>query len=315
MESYQTCPDCGQTGFLEGGLKTHRGSKSCQRRASTATVSVLPQMAEVEIVPTSATVAEVPASKGLMPEFDAARAHVESIREHGRRAAHESILLGHELNRLKKELGVSRGGDRKSKPQSAVLIPWQDLVEQQTGLSIDTCDRCMTLAAAAKKHIPILTAGDVLETPFAALPEKRKAEVVKALEKAADGQSMTQMMFAFGAWKDKKPNTPPKPTKASAAKRLENQGNEALQLETLAKHAEENVIAVEHMTMGEAWKALDRERLLNFVTKTMMLPIAALPELASRAGALPALVEIENQLSGLVDTVSSLIKEARRAGR
>lgn len=204
-----------------------------------------------------------------MKEFDAARKHVENIREFGRRASHESILLGHELNRLKLEVGAKHGGDRKSSSQTANLIRWDDLVAEQTGLSYDTCNRCMQLATAAKKHIPVLTSSDVLKKPFNALPEARQAEVVKALEKAADGRSMTQLMFDFGAWKEKGKHAPPKPTKASAAKRAENAGNETLTAAQLMEAAKEDRDALHDMRLGAAWKALDTadladlENLLN----------------------------------------------------
>jgi hypothetical protein len=110
-------------------------------------------------------------------------------------------------------------------------------------------------------------------------------------------------------------NRPPKPTKASAAKRLENQGNEALQLETLAKHAEENAQELMSMAMGEAWKALESERLLFFITQALALASTALPDLASRNACLPALADLENQANRFSEAVAGHIKEARRSGR
>lgn len=221
----------------------------------------------------------------LLKEFDAARRHAVAILEHARRAAHESILLGHELNRLKLELGIQRGGDRKSagiKDADANLIPWGDLVFQQTGVSYDTCQRCMHLATAAKKHIPILTSSDVLKTPFNALPAARQTEVVKALEKAADGRSMTQMMFDFGAWKEKKLNHPPKPTKASAAKRNANKNDETLQAAELIKLTEEHIETLEQITLAAAFKAADTERLAAMENAVDALKQAIAEELKTR---------------------------------
>lgn len=218
----------------------------------------------------------------MLKEFSAARKHVENIREAGRRASHESILLGHELNRLKLEVGAKQGGDRKSSLQTANLIPWDELVEQQTGLSYATCHRCMQLATGAKKHIPILTAGDVLKTPFNALPEARQAEVSKALEKAADGRSMTQMMFDFGVWKEKKLNHPPKPTKASAAKRKANAEDETLQQQELMKLTEEHIETLEQITLAAAFKAADTERLAAMENAVDALKQAIADELKTR---------------------------------
>lgn len=260
-ETLHTCPDCGTKNLTERGLAAHRQSKHCKSKALTMTG---------------------PGKPALLKEFDAARKHVENIREFGRRASHESILLGHELNRLKLELKITRGGDRKSNPQSAGLIGWEDLLEQQTGLSADTCNRCMQLATAAKKHIPVLTSSDVLKQPFNALPEARQAEVVKALEKAADGRSMTQLMFDFGAWKDKGKNTPPKPTKASAANRKANAENETLTAAQLMETAKEQRNALHDMHLGAAWKALDTADLADLENKLAAYATDVATELKTR---------------------------------
>jgi hypothetical protein len=249
----------------------------------------------------------------LMKEFSAARQHVENIREAGRRASHESILLGHELNRLKLELKVGRGGDRKSNPQSAGLIGWEELLEQQTGLSADTCNRCMQLAQGAKKHIPILTAGDVLKTPFNALPEARQAEVSKALEKAADGRSMTQMMFDFGVWKEKKLNHPPKPTKASAAKRNANKNDETLQAAELMALTEEHIETLEQITLAAAFKAADDERLHVACEASLKLCSAQTEELITRKSSTSLLASMENAVDALKQAIADELKQRRKA--
>lgn len=264
-ETLLTCPQCGIPNFTKRGLTAH----------------VCKAVKTVKIVKAD------PETPALMKEFETARRHVQAIREHGRRAAHESILLGQELNRLKLQLGTKRGGDHKSaesKSQSATLIPWRELVAQETGLSYDTCDRCMTLASAARKHIPVLTAGDVLKSPFHKLPAVRQAEVVKALEKAADGRSMAQMMFDFGAWKEKKKNTPPPGGKSAkndfkggaSTRYAENEGNDEAEMFTamrdLAKeHHIPDIIA---MRDGNAWQCLDEDdatHLTNELTKWLEL--------------------------------------------
>jgi len=195
--------------------------------------------------------------------FDTARKHVANIIEHGRRATHESILLGHELLRLKGELGIKAGRPSEKLPQSAVIIPWADMVEGQTGLSIDTCDRCMKLAEACKKNIPILTQADVLNKPFTALPEARQKEVVKALEKAADGRSMSQMMLDFGAWKEKKAKAPPaggKSAKNDFKGGAHNRGDD-LDPAVLRSTALENMTSIRDMRQGGTWQHLNDDEL------------------------------------------------------
>ena len=244
-ETLHTCPDCGQPGFTAKGLKSHQGNKTCKSRALTVGK----------------------AQEGQMQEFEVARRHARNIMEHGRRTVMESILFGHELNRLKLELGTKRGGDHtseKAKSQSATLLPWRELVAQQTGQSFDTCNRCMQLAVAAKKNIPILTSKDVLNTPFIELPEARQTELKKVLAKASDGRSMAQMMVDFGAWKDKPKNAPPKPTKESAANRNANANDATLQAEQLQQLSEEHISYIEDIAGAEAFKAMSTDRLAHF---------------------------------------------------
>ena len=228
-----------------------------------------------------------PDKPAMLKEFDPIRRRVETIRSLGRRVGHESILLGHDLNQLKKQLGTKHGGDHTSKKaslQTANLLPWTELVEQQTGMSYSVCHRCMQLAEAAKKHIPVLTSEDVLKKPLSELPAPRQAEVCKALEKAADGRSMTELMYQFGAWKDKAAKAPPKPTKTSAANRNANAKNETLTAEQLMEQAKEDITALHDMHIGEAWKHLDTEDLADLENKLIAYMTAVSAELKLRGG-------------------------------
>jgi len=236
---------------------------------------------EVEVVKPGQLVKAEPVK---LKEFDAARTLISDIRDLGQRAQHKSLLLGFELNKLKLSLGVKRGGDRKSgsNPHGAGLIRWEALVEQQTGLSADTCDRWMKIAKGAAKSIPILTSKDVLEKPFRELPEARQAEVVKILHKAVDGQTMHQMMLNFGVWKDKGLKHPPKPTKASAAKRKTNAADETLQAAELIKLTEEHIETLEQITLAAAFKAADTERLAAMENAVDALKQAIADELKTR---------------------------------
>lgn len=236
---------------------------------------------EVEVVKAGQVVKAEPVR---LKEFDAARTLIADIRDLGQRAQHKSLLLGFELNKLKLSLGVKRGGDRKSgsNPHGAGLIGWEALVEQQTGLSADTCDRWMKIAKGAAKSIPILTSKDVLAKPFRELPEARQAEVEKILHKAVDGQTMHQMMLSFGVWKDKGLNHPPKATKASAAKRNANKSDETLSAAQLMEVAKNDLNALHDMHLGEAWKSLDTDDLADLDNKLNAYHEAVAAELKTR---------------------------------
>lgn len=240
---------------------------------------------EVEVVGKEKPGALVVAAPAKLKEFDVARTLIADIRDLGQRAQHKSLLLGFELNKLKLKLGVKRGGDhcsKKAKPHGAALLPWHDLVEQQTGLSNDTCDRWMKIAHGAAKSLPILMAPDVLKQPFSELPAARQAEVAKILHKAVDGQTMHQMMLSFGAWKDKGLNHPPKATKASAAKRKANADDETLSAAKLIEAAMEDINALHDMHIGEAWKSLDTADLADLDNKLAAYGAAVAAELKSR---------------------------------
>lgn len=264
-ETLHTCTKCGQAGFTASGLRTHLKSKTCKDRSKALTKT----------------------DPSQMKEFETARRHASNIMEHARRTSHESILFGHELNRVKNLLGERRGGDRKTQDQSLhvqTLIPWTELVEQQTGIPYASAHRCMQLAAAAKKHIPILTAPDVLKNPFNALPAARQTEVFKVLEKVADGQSMNQLMHSFGAWKDKPRKSPPPPTKESAANRNENANNQTLTAEQHMEQAKEDINVLADMHLGESWKHLDTEDLADLENKLTAYTAAVAAEHKARKG-------------------------------
>lgn len=246
-----TCEICGQGGFSASGLRSHQKTKTCVKRTKEKQLATVGQNEH-------------------LPEFDQARRYVSEIRELGRRAQHISLLLGFELNKQKAALGIKRGGDRKSegsKPHRAVLIPWQQLVYEQTGLSADTCDRWMTIAKGASRHLPILMSKDVLEKPFIELPEQRQQEVLKVLHKAVDGQTMHQMMTGFGVWKDKDIKTPPKATKESAANRNANANSQTFTAEQLQQQAKDDINTLADMHLNGGWQHLDDADLSDLENK------------------------------------------------
>lgn len=217
-----------------------------------------------------------------MKEFDQARKHISNVHEHGRRTQHELILLGIELNKQKAALGVKAGRPSGKFPHAAEIKSWDALVVEQTGLSLDTCDRWMKIAKGAQKSIPLLMASDVLEKPFSALPEKRQREIEAVLHKAVDGKTMHEMMNTFGVWKEKKKNAPPKATKESAKKRAENAADETLSAATLMATAKEQTNALHDHHVGGAWKSLDTADLADLETKMLAYHADVKAELEER---------------------------------
>lgn len=264
---------------------------------------------EVEVVKPGQVVKAEPVK---LKEFDAARTLIADIRDLGQRAQHKSLLLGFELNKLKLELGVKHGGSRAS-THGAYLKPWRELIVEQTGLSEDTCDRWMKIAKGAAKSIPILTSKDVLEKPFRELPEARQAEVEKILHKAVDGQTMHQMMLNFGVWKDKGLKHPPKPTKASAAKRKANAEDETLQAAVLMKLTEEHIETLEKITLAAAFKAADDERLHVACETSLKLCSAQTDELITRKTSTALLAAMENAVDALKQAIADELKQRRKA--
>ncbi|MGV3664299.1 MAG: hypothetical protein ACO1TE_29270 [Prosthecobacter sp.] len=236
----------------------------------------------IKAKPAAALAVAEPDKPALMPEFAAARGYIAKIQNLGRQAQHLSVLLGLELLKQKEALGIKAGRPSAKLPHGAVIKSWEQIVVEQTGLSKDTCDRWMAIAKGARKSLPILTAPDVLEKPFSELPEARQTEVEKILHKAVDGQTMHEMMNAFGVWKEKAAKNPPKATKASAAKRKANQADETLQQEQLIELAEEQLTSIEQIGLAEAYLSLDTDRLSAFETVVDALKAKIAAELKER---------------------------------
>lgn len=105
------------------------------------------------------------------------------------------LLTGIELKRLKKEHGIKRGGDRKSKDHRDPLISFEDLVHQQTGLSIGSAKRRVQLVDGAKARSKTLhdLEDKLLSTPFASLPADIQEQVNSAITKVCDGETLKSL--------------------------------------------------------------------------------------------------------------------------
>lgn len=191
------------------------------------------------------------------------RSLVGELRELGRRASHISLLIGAELLRLKAELKVTQGGNRRSKPQTAVLN-WETIVTEETGLSMDTCQRCMKLAVEARRRHPDLLDADLLDTSFAALPAPRQDELLTHLRQVADGRTMSQMWFDFGLCKNGP--QPPPPGGKSAKNGMKGgatnrSSTDDLSLEDRLEQARKDGNTVIDIYTAGMWKELETDEL------------------------------------------------------
>lgn len=99
-----------------------------------------------------------------MKQFDTARTHVANIIEHGRRATHESILLGHELNRVQDAQQLKPGFFHLLKVPSSHLsrhthreVKCLALLHAVTEIANATTDRQRnTWIVAAERHLQSL---------------------------------------------------------------------------------------------------------------------------------------------------------------
>lgn len=93
----------------------------------------------------STTPATVTSSTLRRPEWDAVRETTAAITHHGRLYLRGQVRLGMLLAGLKKAHGITHGGNRKSSAAVPHLIPWKEIVFQETGFSRQTGDEFIRL--------------------------------------------------------------------------------------------------------------------------------------------------------------------------
>lgn len=129
------------------------------------------------------------------------------------------VMLGFELQTLRKAHNITPGGDRKSNSHGGNLIPsnkpatsdssdksesWEEILHRETGLSQSTAYRFMDMATAAAprlKKIPALRSFDPTAKPIAQLPPPEKAALEKAVHKLTDNLTQKQFGEQMGLWK------------------------------------------------------------------------------------------------------------------
>ena len=278
-ETLHTCPECGQSGFTAKGLKAHQNGKTCARRAaslevmkpgSTATVAVLPEVAVLNV------------SAGQMAAE--IKADIDRYERTSSEAAFIALRIGMRLiwirdneayGSLKAFIGQHFGNHGERTLFRYITVAHQFLME--AGL-LDKATHKLT-GKALTQAAPIVT--EQLE-----LFTDPKAKLEGAMKKVVKWVGTRGLADIYRELEAKKlGNKPPKPTKKNAKTRLENQQDAALQAELLAEHAEEQLVELEHMLEGEAWKALSSDRLAVWETTAEKLRAAVAAELKQRRAA------------------------------
>lgn len=139
------------------------------------------------------------------PDWSRARSLAEGIKHHFRLSLAGQILLGHELQTLKIELGFcGRGGDR-SKAQDAPLVSlnrtWDGWTKSELGIGHDTANRLIETYQAAKSKIKKLGGNTLvltlLDTPPAKLHQEDRAILSSMVDKLEWGDSQKALLEEF----------------------------------------------------------------------------------------------------------------------
>lgn len=173
----------------------------------------------VKSTPAPAFIDLDPAATPAPDPWAKARRFVEAAQLFQRASLAAQIMAGFELTALHKEWGVQRGGDRRSKPHDAALLPtWAEAVKEHLGISPDTAARWMEMARVAKPRLSKgdLDLGRILEKNPGALTPAEQELLKKAVHQISDGR--TQMEFMLECCGERKPSAPkpasPKPDSA-----------------------------------------------------------------------------------------------------
>lgn len=139
------------------------------------------------------------------PDWSRARALAEGIKHHFRLSLAGQILLGHELQTLKVELGFAgRGGDR-SKAHNAPLLSlnrtWDQWTKAELGIGHDSANRLIETYEAAKSKLkklggqPKLLA--LLDTKPGGLTDESRSILSSMVDKLEWGDSQKALLEEF----------------------------------------------------------------------------------------------------------------------
>ena len=136
------------------------------------------------------------------PDWTRARQIQEGIKHAFRMSLAGQILLGHELQTLKLELGFAGSGRRKEKPHDAVFKSlnrtWEQWCKAELGISDDTANRLIDTYEAGKKKLKGLGGHPrligLLETAPTKLDDEAKKTLASMVDKIEWADSQKQLL-------------------------------------------------------------------------------------------------------------------------
>lgn len=134
------------------------------------------------------------------PQFSTARRFAGEFIEHGRRSILAIMLLGGEVDRLRRLHGIKHGGARGAS-SSKLNLNWPEFLEAQIPMSYQSIHTGWQMWVAAKKFIPILNDPEVQQLPFDKLPVAKQQQVRGAIKKGADSKTMGALALEWGVRK------------------------------------------------------------------------------------------------------------------
>lgn len=143
----------------------------------------------------------------LHPSWDHARSILAGVKQALRMSIAGQVLLGQELIALRKDLGYTHGGDRRSSGHDVHLkySSWSDWVSGELGVSYKTADRFIAMADAAKARLKkIGHTGDlpggtkklalILDARPSTLNEDDRQRLADVVEKITCGTSQKELL-------------------------------------------------------------------------------------------------------------------------
>lgn len=175
------------------------------------------------------------------PEFDPARQYLSAARLHGAATAAFLVLLGVEIKRLRAIHQPKRGQPKKNSRNVSGILSWPELIKRELGISDDSARNYEAMAEAGKKHIAELNAEELLTMPLCQLPDVRREQIVKAVQKVTDGHTAQQLMFDWGIAK--------KPQGSGATGGNRPKQKENLPREEIARRAAQALFLPSYLTL------------------------------------------------------------------
>lgn len=143
----------------------------------------------------SVSKSSVSTTEVVAPSWDRARQLLAGIKLYLRISLAGQVMLGAELQQLKRELGFTHGGSRKAGTKDKT---WAQHVKDELDLSADTADRMIGSWEAAKAKLkklggqPALLA--ILDAPPSSLTAIQRQTLEAAVAKTTDGETQKSLL-------------------------------------------------------------------------------------------------------------------------